>query len=149
MTMNATSYQKQWSDCYDMIRIILGKPTKQSNMKILLKNSTKRKGNISRVLRNGHSKISILAKGGGAKKRFHYCWNPNSSRHISYFRAIHGHSGGIAIDPDVQDNVLLPKGFTEYISHVGSVSEAHSIVRSGLSPGGQSSNEEDNPCSSQ
>ena len=27
--------------------------------------------------------MSILAKGGGAKKRFQYCSNPNSSRHIS------------------------------------------------------------------
>ena len=27
--------------------------------------------------------ISILAKGGGAKKRFHFGLNPNSSRHIS------------------------------------------------------------------
>ena len=75
--------------------------------------------------------ISILAKGGGANKRFQYCLNPNSSRHISYFRAIQGHSEriatdpeGIATDPELQDNVLLPKGFTEYI-HVGNVSELH------------------------
>ena len=40
--------------------------------------------------------ISILAKGGGAKKRFQYCLNPNSFRHTLYFRAIQGHSGGIA-----------------------------------------------------
>ena len=63
---------------------------------------------------------------------------PNSSRHVSYFRSIQGHSGGIAIDPELQDNVLLPKGFTEYIHHVGNVSEVHSIMRSGLIPGGQS-----------
>ena len=82
--------------------------------------------------------ISILAKGGGAKKRFQYCLNPNSSRHISYFRAIRGHSGGIAIDPELQDNALLPKGFTEYIFHAGNVSEMLPIIRSGLIPGGQS-----------
>ena len=81
--------------------------------------------------------ISILAKG-GAKKRFQYCLNPNSFRHISYFRAIQGHSGGIALDPELQDNVLLPQGFTEYINHVGNVSEMHSRIRSGLIPGGQS-----------
>ena len=67
-----------------------------------------------------------------------YSGNPNSSRHISYFRAIHGHSGRIAIDPELQDNVLLPKGFTEYIYHVGNVSELHSMIRDGLIPGGQS-----------
>ena len=81
--------------------------------------------------------ISILAKGGGAKKRFQYCLNPNSSRHIPYFRTIQGQSGGIAIDPELPDNVLLPKGLTEYIYHAGNVSEVHS------------SSEEDNPCSSQ
>ena len=32
--------------------------------------------------------IPILAKGGGPKKRFQYCLNPNSSRHFLYFRAI-------------------------------------------------------------
>ena len=67
--------------------------------------------------------FSFLAKGGGAKKKFQYCLNPNSSRHILHFTAIQGHSGGIPIDPELQDNVLLPKGFTEYIYHVGNVSE--------------------------
>ena len=32
--------------------------------------------------------IPILAKGGGPKKRFQYCLNPNSSRHFLNFRAI-------------------------------------------------------------
>ena len=77
-------------------------------MKTLLKNSTKKK----KKKFEGASQWSLndwffnLAKGGGAKKRFQYCLNPNSSRHISYFRAIQGHSGGIAIDPELQDNVL-------------------------------------------
>ena len=109
-------------------------------MKILLKNSTKRKRRNSRGASQWslNNWISILAKGGGAKNRFQYCLNPNSSRHISYFRAIQGHCGGIAIDPELQDKKLLPKGFTEYIYHVGNVSEVHSIIRSGLIPGGQS-----------
>ena len=38
--------------------------------------------------------ITSLAKGGGPKKRFQYCLNPNSSRHFLYFRVILGHSGG-------------------------------------------------------
>ena len=72
------------------------------------------------------------------RKRSQYCLNPNSSRHTSYFRAIQGYSGGIAIDPDLQDNVLKPKGFTEYIYRVGNVSEVHTINRSGLIPGRES-----------
>ena len=35
--------------------------------------------------------ITFLAKGGGPKKRFQYCLNPNSSKHFLYFRAIQGH----------------------------------------------------------
>ena len=59
--------------------------------------------------------ISTLARGGGPKKRFQHCLNPNSSRHFLYVRAIQGHSEGNAIDPELQDNVLLSEGFTEYI----------------------------------
>ena len=103
------------------------------------------------VLRNGHSTIAfpIWQKGGGAKKRVQYCLNPNSSTHISYFRTIQGQSGGVATDLELQDNVLLPKGFTEYIYHVGNVGEVHSTIRSGVILGGKSlKKEEDMPCSS-
>ena len=34
------------------------------------------------------------------------------------------------MDPALQDNILIPKGFTEYLYHVGNVSEMHSIIRS-------------------
>ena len=54
-----------------------------------------------------------------------------------YFRAIQGHSGGIAIDPELQDNVLLPKECIEYIYQVGNASELNSI-RNGLILGGKS-----------
>ena len=38
----------------------------------------------------------------------------------------------------MQDNVMLPEDFTEYICHVGNVSDIHSIIRSELIPGGSS-----------
>ena len=82
--------------------------------------------------------ILSLAKGRGAKKRFQCCVNPNSFNQFLYLRAIQGHSGENAVDPAVQDNVLLPKGFTEYIYHVGNANEVNSIIRSGLIPGGKS-----------
>ena len=66
--------------------------------------------------------ISFLAKGGGPKKWFQYCLNPNSSKHFLYLRAIRGHSGGNLVDPALQDNVLLPDDVAEYIYHVGNVS---------------------------
>ena len=56
-------------------------------------------------------------------KRFQYCLNPNSCNQFLYLRAIHGHSGDNAVDHALQDNVLSPKGFTEYIYHVGNASE--------------------------
>ena len=103
------------------------------------------------VLRNGHSTIAfpIWHKGGGVKKRVQYCLNPNSSTHISYFRTIQGQSGGVAIDLELQDNVLLPKGFTEYIFTVGNASALNSIIRNGLIlQEEKASKEEDKPCSS-
>ena len=69
------------------------------------------------------------------ERKKHDATRPN---YLVYFRAIQGHSGGVAMDPELQDNVLLPKGFTEYIYHVGNASEVHLIFRSGLIPGGQS-----------
>ena len=58
--------------------------------------------------------ISTLAKGRGAKNKFQYCVNPNSSNQFLYFRAVQGHSGDNVVDPALQDNVLLPKGFAEF-----------------------------------
>ena len=55
--------------------------------------------------------ISKLAKRGGAKNRFQYRLNPNSSTQFLYLRAIQRYLGESAIDPAFQDKVLLPKGF--------------------------------------
>ena len=88
--------------------------------------------------------MTTLTNGGGAKERFQYCVNPNSSDQFLYFQAIQGHSEDNAIDPALQDNVLLPKGFTEYIYHVGKANELNSIIRNGFIPGGiKASREED------
>ena len=82
--------------------------------------------------------MTYLAKGGGQKKRFQYCLNPHSSKLFLYFRAHQGHSGNNLLDPALQENVLLPEDFTEYIYHVGNVSDIYSIIKSGLIPGGKS-----------
>ena len=81
--------------------------------------------------------IAWLATGGGSKKRFQYCVNPQSPGQFLYFRAIQVHSGENSIDPTLQDKVLLPTNFIEYICHVGNVSELHSITREALIPGGK------------
>ena len=73
--------------------------------------------------------ISKLAKGGGAKKRFQYCVNPNSSSQFQYLRAVQGHSRESAIDPALQDNTLIPRGFTQYLCHVWNANELNSIIR--------------------
>ena len=72
------------------------------------------------------------------KKRFQYCVNPNSPEHFLYLRAIQGHSGGLHVDPTLQDNVLLPGDFAEHIYHVGNSHDLHSIIQSGLIRGGKS-----------
>ena len=60
---------------------------------------------------------SIMARGGGNKKRFQYC--TDSSGEILYLRALQGHSGRNLFDPSLQDNVLIPDDFFKYINHAG------------------------------
>ena len=81
---------------------------------------------------------SSMAGGGGNKKRFQYC--TDSSGTILYLRALH--SGRNPIDPSLQDNVLIPNDFFEYIYHTGCAINLHSIENSGLIPGGQNSSRE-------
>ena len=76
-----------------------------------------------------------MAGGGGNKKRYQYC--TDSSGAILYLRAFQGHSGRSLIDPTLQDNVIIPDGFFKYICHVGCAIKLHSIINSGLTPGGQ------------
>ena len=60
-----------------------------------------------------------------------------SGQEILYLRALQGHSGRNFIDPSLQDNVLIPNDFFEYIYHIGCAIILHSITNSGLLPGVQ------------
>ena len=75
-----------------------------------------------------------MAGGGGNKKRYQYC--TDSSGTIVYLRALQGHSGCNLIDPTLQDNVIVQSNFFQYIYHVGCAINLHSIINSGLIPGG-------------
>ena len=77
---------------------------------------------------------STIAKGGGNKKN-QYC--TDSSGAILYLRALQGHSGRSLIHLSFQDNVIIPDGFFKYNCHVGCAINLHSIINSGLIPGGQ------------
>ena len=80
--------------------------------------------------------MSSMARGGGNKKIVQYC--TDASGEILYLRALQGHSGRNLVDPSLHDNVLIPDGFFKYIYHVGCATNLHSIINSGLIPGGQS-----------
>ena len=54
-----------------------------------------------------------------------------------YLRALQDHSGRSLIDPTLKDSVVIPDGFFQYIYHVGCAINLHSIINSGLIPGGQ------------
>ena len=69
-------------------------------------------------------------------KRFG-CYTDPSGQEILYLRALQVHSGRNLIDPSLQDNVLIPNDFFEYIYHIGCAINLHSIANSGLIPGGQ------------
>ena len=77
-----------------------------------------------------------MAEGGGTKKRLQYCTDP-SGQEILYLRALRGHSGRNLMDPSLQDKVLIPNDFFEYIYHIGCAIRLHSITKSGLIAGGQ------------
>ena len=78
---------------------------------------------------------ACLAAGGGSKRRYQYC--SDDSGRILYLRALQGHSGSNLIDPTFQDNVVIGTGIFHYIYHVGCAFNLHSIINSGLIPGGQ------------
>ena len=126
--------QKPSPDCEDMINQSLEEAMEQSTTVTSSKSAGRRS---STMLRNGYLKIGyqLWQEGGGPKIRFQYCVNPNSSNQFLYLRAIQGHPGDNAVDPALQDNILLPERFTEYIYHVGNASELNSIRRNGLIPG--------------
>ena len=81
---------------------------------------------------------SKMAGGRGNNKRFQYCTDP-SGQEILYLRTFQGHSGRNPIDPSLQNNVLIPNNFFEYIYHIGCAVSLHSITNSGLIAGGQNS----------
>ena len=80
---------------------------------------------------------SSMARGGRNKNIFQYC--TDSSGEILYLRALQGHSGRSLIDPTLQDNVIIPSNFFQYIKHVGGAINLHFIINSELISGGQNS----------
>ena len=84
---------------------------------------------------------SKMAGGGGNKKIFQYCIDP-SGQEILYLRALQGHSGRNPIHPSIQDKVLISNNFFKYMYHIGCAINLHSIMNSGLIPGGQNSSRE-------
>ena len=80
-----------------------------------------------------------MAGGGGNKKRFQYCTD-SSGQEILSLRALQSHSGRYPIEPSLQDIVLIPNDFFEYIYHIGCAVNLHSITNSGLKAGGHNLN---------
>ena len=128
--------QKPWSDCYEMIQQSLGKLTEQFYLTTSWKMQEEKVRWCFAMVTQRLDIYSDTRR--RAKKRFQYCLNAQSSKQFLYLRAIQGHPGDNAIDPALQDNILLPKGFTEYLYHVGNASEMNSIIRSVLIPGRRS-----------
>ena len=56
-------------------------------------------------------------------------------------RAIQGHSGGNIVDLSLLDDVEIPYNWTEYIYHVNSSLDLHSIIQSGLTAGRKNTKE--------
>ena len=80
----------------------------------------------SRHWSDSKRKVCLAGARGGNKRRFQYC--TDSSGIIVYLRALQGHSGRNLIDPTLQDNVVIPSNFFQYIYHVGCAINLHSII---------------------
>ena len=61
---------------------------------------------------------------GGNNQRFQFFTDP-SGQEILYLLALQGHSGRNSIDPSLQDNVLIPINFFDYIYHFGCAVNLH------------------------
>ena len=68
---------------------------------------------------------ACLAAGGGSKRRYQYCSDIPGT--IVYLRALQGHSGRSLIDPSLQDNMIIQRGFFQHIYHIGCAFNLHSI----------------------
>ena len=141
-------FQVSSLDCLDTVKKLIEKMMEQSTMTKLLLHARKINptmqdiGQMKKHFVNAQhwsieKWVSVPARGGGHKKRFQYCLNPSYPHQFLYLRAIQGHSGS-TINPALQDNVLLPEGFTECFYHVGNGNELISLVNHGLIPGGVS-----------
>ena len=94
--------------------------------------------NISRILL-----VGLIASGKHAWQEEEEIRKDSSTvlilfRKKVYFRALQGHSGRNLIDLSLQDNVVIQSNFFQYKNHVGCAFNLHSIISSGLIPGGQS-----------
>ena len=63
----------------------------------------------------------------------------DSSGTILYLQAFQGHLGRNLLDLSLQDNVVIPSKFFQNVYHIGCAINLHSIINSGLIPGGQNS----------
>ena len=78
---------------------------------------------------------SEMVGGGGNKKRFQNCTDPPGQEFL-YLRALQSHAARNFIDPSLQNNVLIPNDFFDYIYYIGCAINLHSITNSGLILGG-------------
>ena len=76
--------------------------------------------------------------GGGNQKIYQHC--TDSSGTTVYLRDLQGHSGSNIIDPTLQDNVITQSNSFHHTYHAGCTINLHSIINSGLVPGGQNLN---------
>ena len=70
---------------------------------------------------------------GTATIRFVYCLD--RSNRIRYMRSLQGHSGGVLVDPKLQNNVEIPYGWTDKFCHGGSALDCRSKSEGGLIAG--------------
>ena len=142
--------QKQSLDHCNMINQFLEESTERCTTMTSLKSAG---GRSSTTLRSGYLKIGYQNwKGRRSEEQIQYFVNPNSRRTNSIFLWIQTPPINSWTFEQFKDillkvllilhcktiNKLIPKGFTEYLYHVGNANELNFLLRDGLIPGGTS-----------
>ena len=126
--------RRRWINCFDMNFFIFGKKTELSHSKMWRQCLSRNLG-LPCIGQFEHGLITCRGRRSQEKISILY-WSEQCGS-ISYLRALQVHSGGTQIDPSLQDLVVLPDDFAEYIYHVGHSTNLHSITRLGLIAGGR------------
>ena len=103
--------------------------------------NTKKKNVKGKLDEDVQTKNGLVTSIGAATRRdSNIAWIQEKDLYI-WIYAIQGRTGGVTIQPELMNHVLIPYNWKEFIFHRGSAYNQHSITKTGLVAGGKESKE--------